>query len=231
MSIESYLEHNSSRWSESTLKSEASRLKKILPVYDRFPEDPYAFYVEFSRSYKPYTLQTIIVRLCNYLKFLNIENSPYFSFISDYANLFKNAYVTEELEISFEEAKARIKSIADANVRSHCLGLLYTGLRISESFEVRDNEVVGKGGKRRSVLGRVELLRPLEVTKAQVYKELRTVGLKPHSLRKLFATELAKKDLTEADLCKILGWSDYKTAKRYLQPMKNAEISQLIHNL
>jgi integrase len=77
--------------------------------------------------------------------------------------------------------------------------------------------VRGKGGKERILFGDGSAFRNINLNTLR--RELKKVGLKPHSLRKLFVTRLAKRgDLTDADLCEVMGWESYETARSYIQP-------------
>ena len=141
------------------------------------------------------------------------------------ANKFKYAYQKEDVGLTFEEARQRIMTLEDP-YRSMALGMLQTGVRISEAYNVRDGKVKGKGGKRRTVFGTIEKTAP----KATFWRHLRRIGLKPHSLRKLCATHLASKGATAADLCKVFGWTNIHTAYVYLQAKDDERLSSFIED-
>jgi integrase len=58
---------------------------------------------------------------------------------------------------------------------------------------------------------------------------LNKVGLKPHTLRKLCASKLARQDkIKEQDLLKVFGWASMETASIYLQAKNNEELAALM---
>lgn len=57
-------------------------------------------------------------------------------------------------------------------------------------------------------------------------RELKKVGLKPHDLRKLCATELKRQGMSDIDLMKAMGWESITTAKAYLIPLEEAAMEE-----
>jgi integrase len=217
--IEDYIASKQLAWSPSTLSSERSRLLKLAPHIELGPR---ALYDKLIEDSAPYTVKTSFIRISALMEWMNVENE-FKDFMQSHARLFKHSYKREVLKLDYEEAFKRINSIEEDVVRAHCLFLLKSGLRISESYKVDgDGYVEGKGGKRRKVLVRApEQLAPAYRVRAA----LREVGLKPHSLRKLLATKLFRAGFDGVDICKIFGWSNLQTAMNYLQADGDSELA------
>lgn len=213
--IESYLEDHEGAWALTTWRAERSRLKAVAGQIDKGPKVLYEYLVSLRQ--KPYTIKTTFIRV-GALETWAQREPVYKLWMKKHKNKFKHAYQKVDLEISYEEALAKIATMVDIPARNHALGLLQTGLRLSESYDVVDSKVIGKGGKPRKVYGKIELTIP----KSSLWRKLKDVGLTPHMLRKLCATRLAEKGATAADLMKVFGWSNIQTASIYLQG-KNEE--------
>lgn len=222
--IDAYLEDHESAWAASTWKSERSRLRVIAPHLDMTPKDLHKFLEKQGK--KPYTIKTIFIRLSDMEKWAKIE--PKFKdYLEKHQNKFKHVYQKEELDVTFEDALRKINEIADNDCRAHALSLLHTGSRLSESYRVCNGSVVGKGGKVRKIYGKIDTTVP----KSTLSRKLRAVSLKPHTLRKLCATRLAQMGATPADLCKVFGWSDIKTAYQYLQAREDSKLESLMETV
>lgn len=224
-----YIQYQSNRWSKATLKSETSRLKACLPLLGLSAGD---LYDTLAPHKKPYSIKTLFIRLGNFIDWCRKQGyhqgpNKYKEYLISHSLRFKHAYQTERLTVTFEQAEERIKTISNQKIQEHCLAMLYTGVRISESITAKDGFVTGKGNKPRKIFeGKYKLQAGL--TKWEIYSSLKTVGLKPHSLRKLFATKLADRTKKPADLCKVLGWESYKTAEKYIQPKQDSELADMI---
>ena len=109
------------------------------------------------------------------------------------------------------EARRLVNTIPEPS-RTKAMELLNTGLRLHEYEKVSDGEVVGKGGKRRAVFGRVS---KQSVREGRFRQDLARVGLTPHRLRKVFATHLGRQ-VDVFDLCAVMGWSSVETARSYV---------------
>lgn len=217
-----YLKAHESAWSPTTLKSERARLNGISGLYGLSPLDLYTTLQ--SKGMKPYSIKTLFIRLAAMEKWGKCE--PKFQeFLKTHANRFKHAYQKQEIAISYEEAQARIQTLAEP-YRTMATSLLASGLRISESYKVKEGKVAGKGGKVRKVFGilKLEGLPP----KSTFTRKLKAAGLRPHDLRRLSATRLAEKGASAADLCKVYGWSDIRTSYQYLQAKDDERIKQLM---
>jgi hypothetical protein len=219
--IQSYLEAHESAWSVTTWNSERSRLNAISEVIDKGPETLHK--VLTIQGKKPYTIKTTFIRVCA-LEIWIGKDRTYQDYMKKFANRFKHAYQKKELEITFDDAARKIESLGGATKRAAQV-LLRTGLRISETDHLIDDRVVGKGGKVRKVFGGAE---KFECSKAELRKALQSLGLRPHDLRKLLATKLGESGASAADLCKIFGWSDIKTAYVYLQSKDDDRMQQFI---
>jgi len=151
----------------------------------------------------------------------------------DNARLFKHQYKRQTPEISFEEARERLQNISDPDIRRKGLELLCSGVRWSESFtfDPSTKTVVGKGAKPRRVYMPENKGSDYKGTYSKFLRGLRTVGLKPHLLRKLAATEFYNRGLNEFDLLQVMGWNSIETAKSYIAPKKEDEIEQLLDKI
>lgn len=218
--VDSYIEDHETAWAPSTLKSECSRLRAVSEYLDGKPEDLYQYLVHMHQ--KPYTIKTTFIRVCAMEKWAK-NGTKFQDFMSKHSNRFKHAYTKEEIDVTYAEALDRIRSLPE-DVRSAAEGLLRTGLRTSEQSRVHDGIVTGKGGKTRRVYGKIGATVP----RSTLWKHLRSVGLKPHTLRKLCATRLAEMGATPADLCKIFGWSSIGTAYQYLQAKEDERLESLM---
>lgn len=232
--IEEYLRYKSVVWSASTLKSEKARLNKALTFLnatDGF-KNPDLLLAALEPEYKPYTLKIILTRLGDLEAWAIMEgrHSPP-ALLSELLRRcyrrFKGCYQKEKLGLSYDSAEALINSIGDREVRAHALAVLRSGLRFGESVSVNleSRTVVGKGGIMRPVfnLGEVPGVSS-ELNYQRLRRGLATVGLKPHTLRKLAATKFSK-ILEPVDLMRVMGWTNMQTAAIYIQESRDEEIS------
>jgi site-specific recombinase XerD len=223
--LDKYIASKVNSWSHSTIRSERYRLK---PLVGKNLDDPQGLYEELSKEYKPYSLQTLFIRINTLMNFLVrtsvvIEN-PYRVWIEENRNLFKNAYRNKEVSVTYNEAEELVKTLP-ARVRESAMSLLTGGLRAHELDNVKDGYIKGKGSKLRPLLTSV----PADPAPyMELYKALKKVGLVPHDLRKLFITRLIERGIQLHDLCKVAGWNSIETAIRYAQPKKNEELRAFV---
>jgi integrase len=223
--VEEYLLDHQSSWSETTLKSERSRLRSLEKYLHMDPAAIYKALVLAGR--KPYSIKTIFIRLCS-LEAWAVANkkqqeTPFKAFMDKHRNKFKYSYSKEEVGLTFQEALLKISSLEEP-YRTMALGMLQTGVRISEVYKIKNGKVRGKGGKPRPVYGKLESTAP----RSTFSRKLKAVGLKPHDLRKLCATRLAENGASPADLCKAFGWSSINTAYHYLQSKSDEQLEALM---
>lgn len=220
----------------ATQRSEASRLRTHVPKMDVGPK---TYFLQLRDSgIRPYTIKTIFTRLSDFRRWqidsgtIKTRQNDYREFIVQNANLFKNAYEKEQLTITYSEALKKVRAIKDEAVREKAMQLLATGMRWTESFTLDSRgTVLGKGNKRRKIFNA-----SMEINWKKSYTHFRETlkretGLKPHSLRKLFATRLAQEGLREADLMSVMGWSNIQTAASYLQPIREKELQETISQI
>lgn len=223
--IEQYLEYHKLAWSSTTLSSERYRLMKVARL--RLPDARSIYEALVSSGMKPYTVKTTIIRLVALEKWVKAQGLEwgydFQKFYSVHKNRFKHAYVKQDLNITFAEARKRVATL-ESPYREAALGLLETGLRISEMAKAKDGFVVGKGGKRRRIYGTIDS----KVSTQTLRLKLKAVGLKPHTLRKLCATRLAEHGATAADLCEVFGWTSIETSYRYLQHRGVDKLRELV---
>ncbi len=216
--VDQYLEAKSLSWSLSTQKSEAARLRK----HSQFLElGPQAHFLKFKGKLGAYTLKTLFIRLSDFNQWLVDQNlvkkNEYRAFMKSHERLFKHVYEKEKLSIDYHEAKKRIYAISDLRIREKAEQLLRSGARWSESKSLdSDGMVTGKGGKKRKLFN-VEPI-DFKLSYSTFIQRLKSeTGLKPHSLRKLLATELSNQGFSDADLMQVFGWSSMQTAASYTQ--------------
>jgi integrase len=212
--IDTYLNAMKGRWAPTTLRSETARLKNVGPYLDGRPETLWAGISTLS----PYARCTTWVRVVQYVDFLISENlihgkNNYKIWRMKNNHLFRHAYVRSTPTMSYTEAVSKVKLIGDTQLRAAALSLLSSGLRVGELAHVENGAVKGKGGKTRQVFN----AQRLDVPYHQLYLALKKVGLKPHDLRKLFASRLVEEGANEFELTAIMGWSSIVTAQSYVR--------------
>ncbi len=229
-SIDAYIADHELSWAPSTLKSERHRLYS---VGDLLTGDPLALWTSLQ-VLKPYSRVTTWTRVVSFWSWLYpTEGNPYEQFRKKNARLFKHTYQPKEVGVSFEDAKRLIDSIPNESDRAFALNILGSGERLSEARQSigaeKGGRVVGKGSKGRTVFRpeQSDFFRSM----SSFRRALALVGLRPHDLRKLCATRLVEMGMNEADLLRVMGWSNIATAKVYLQPKKDAEIKSIFNRL
>lgn len=223
--INKYIESKKLAWAPSTLRSEQARLHGAIDLINLGAE---ALYHEGSKRYSLYALKTLFIRASALATFCDAkEGNSFKNFLRDNARLFKNAYIKEEVNVTYEEACKLVEGMDDGAARMAAQLILQTGLRSNEALQYDGSGfVVGKGSKLRPVMSEQAIPEALrkELTYSKFYKALSKVGLKPHTLRKLVATKLVDAGIKEMDLLKIMGWSNIVTAASYLQGRTNKEL-------
>lgn len=231
--IEQYLAEKSLVWTESTLRTETSRLTRAQKddLLDATPLEALKKLREAGRG--QYTTKTLFVRIANYFDWLVEKgvaaDNPWAEFLKKNGQVFRHAYKKETVEETFEGAREKIESIGSKLIRDHALFLLHSGLRISESYNVKPGQkhIDGKGGRRRPLFAEP----PKETCKPHILRAaLSEHGLKPHTLRKLLATKLVNQDMRPQELCRVFGWSDINTAMSYLQPRSDEQLREAIQS-
>jgi len=239
--VTDYLEYKDKVWTRATLLSEQSRLKKYSYLLDSGMDAASIYKTLKGQGLGPYTLKTAFIRLGNFADWI-MENKPgvitkniFKEFTTTNKQIFRNSYKKETLATTYDEAIIKISSIENAVVKQHAFYLLQTGLRISESYNLEQREdgqiyVIGKGGKQRRIF--TENLPQSLASVTTLRRALKKVNLKPHTLRKLYATRLLTKGgISTHELCKIMGWSNIETAMSYLQSRKDEELQGRIQGV
>lgn len=226
--INKYIESKALAWSPSTMKSERARLGAVVEVLSKVGLDPAALYEELVKTHKPYTIKTLFTRLSN-LELEVFGTAKFKTFKSTHARLFRNAYKKERVQLTMSDAVARINQLKDPAIKAKAFELLYSGMRYTESTTLKDGTVVGKGGKVRTVFVPITN-HDMRYTGTYMafWRALKAVGLKPHTLRKLRATNLIEQGASLPDLMEIMGWSSVQTASIYLQPKRQEELKTLM---
>ena len=225
--IKSYIESKRLAWAPASLRSEASRLHARLADLNLGPQ---ALYEQTSTTLKPYAVKTLFVRAGELYAHAHPESvNPFKQFVKTNARLFKNAYTKERLNVSFEEAKARIERITDDGARTAARAMLQSGLRAHELLKYDGSgSIIGKGDKLRTVYLQSFSGLPEGLTYSAVHSALKAVGLKPHTLRKLAATQLVRAGFQAQDLMAVMGWSSMQTATSYIQPESDEQLKRRV---
>lgn len=228
--ISAYLADHKDTWAESTIRSKQSLLKKMKKSVGNCSQQKAIDYIE--ANYKPYSQKTNLIHLSAFTDWLIREGkikgaeNGFAGRIRKASFKFKSAYEKRLPEITFKEAQEKINSITDSEVRRVANILLHTGLRISELWKVDHEQgtVMGKGSKRRSYIG--DTFDAPKVSVTWIRLKLAEVGLKPHDLRKVFATFLVENNYQIQEICSIMGWSSFDTAQFYLIVRAKDELKQ-----
>ncbi len=198
--------------------------------------NPKEVYEILSKFMKPYSIKTTFVRLGQFLqwqidvdKIAPIKNH-WKVFLKTHALLFKHAYQSERLTVTYDEAKKLVESITEDQYRQAAQQLLEGGLRYCELRTFDGEAVVGKGSKPRSVFLRPDLsMFRYRGSYTPLYRRLKSLGLKPHTLRKLCATRFSTKvGVSDVDVCEVFGWESIETSKKYRQPQRRERLSELL---
>jgi site-specific recombinase XerD len=224
-----YIKEMSSTWSDSSTRSESTRLNKVLEYIDLTqPEDikkdkRAAVLWDALAEYNANARSTYWTRVVAFYDWC-IENekakapNPYRLFRKKNRRCFTNVYERKPCEKTFNEAYQAINKIEKVELRNRALLLLEGGLRHTESHTLKDSYVIGKGGKQRRVYCR-PITGPCS-TPSQYSSLLRAVkevlGVGPHKLRSIFANELVRKGANAFELKKAMGWSNLATAESYI---------------
>lgn len=223
----SYIESKSMKWAKTTIEKEASRLRAHGALIDLGPKRAYE---ELKRQgLKPYTIKTTMISLGEFELYV-YKTITFKEFMASHANLFKYVYQSKRIEMSFLEAQERIEKIKNDQVRMAARQLLEAGLRSCELFTLTNERVIGKGGRPREVHLPADLKTFRYKGKYfKLFYELKKVGLTPHLLRAICATAFGRQPgVMEVDMREEFGWSDYKTATRYMQPMTSERRGELM---
>lgn len=226
--IRSYVDSKRGAWAATTLRSESSRLSALLEELNMEPRMAYTKLA--AKGLKPYSIKTAFVRMSSFYAWMQEEQgfqgkNLFAKFLREQAQLFKHVYKKERLQSDFLDAKNRISKIGSASVRQLAEEMLSSGVRVSECLnrEVQSDCVVGKRGSSRRVNINPSNNKAM-ATYSEVHRGLREVGLKPHTLRKLFATRLVERGFKLPELMEVMGWRSVQTAASYLQPISEREL-------
>lgn len=205
--IEEYIESHAKVWASSTLRSERHRLNAMAKGLDS-PESLWGL----LQDYAPYSRRTYFTRASKFMEWCG--NNSFTVWAGKHPHLFRNAYTRRQPIVSYESAKQAIAKIKHDASRLAAQLMLSTGMRYCELETFDGVRVIGKGGKERRIFTECK---PVVVDYQVLYRTLKTVGLKPHDLRKLFASELVRRGANEFELTRIMGWSNMQTALSYVR--------------
>jgi integrase len=234
--VDQYIKSKKLAWARTSQKNERARLNKH---GSHVLDNPFEYYEVLKKRMKAYSIKSTFVRLGKFYEFLmDIEaipmaKNPWKAFLTDNAMTFKYSYQPERLKVKFKEAQAKINSMPEYQYRMASRQMLEAGLRYCELRTFDGVKVIGKGSKPRTVFMSHEL-KSFRYTGSYtpLYKSLVAVGLKPHSLRKLCATEFSRNpNVKDQDTCKFFGWSSIETSIKYRQPHDDSRMDDLIQSV
>jgi integrase len=214
-----YLAAHAKRWSHTTLRSETYRLRTLTKILHNqsAPVSGQRVYEGFVQAgLSPYSMQTAYLRAMGFLDWAKIENDLR-AWAKENAP-FKNTYRRTTPSITYQEALLLVESLAEP-IRTAAKLLLTAGLRSGEVNTFDGKTVTGKGQKQRDVYTE---LPPVTVQYQDLYLALKKLGLKPHDLRKLFASEMVRRGANEFQLTTLMGWSNINTALSYVRTDVNS---------
>lgn len=228
--VDEYLSEREFAWAKTTKRNLECQLRKRSGEIEQGPEVLWKSLQDLA-PYSRVTVWTWTTKFYDWcLERGDREGvNPFAKFREENRQLFRNAYRRQQPDLSYRQARALVRQIPDKEVRQAALTLLTNGLRISEYGAVKDGKVVGKGGKERKLYGAQS--GRSEVPEYRIRKALKEVGLKPHDLRKIFATELVRQGIDTFDLCRVMGWSDVTTALSYVSTRKDDELKKFVNKV
>lgn len=213
-----YIKDKTPVWTEASVRSESVRLNRVMTCIDGDATRLWAALEDYG-AYSRVTLFNRVVAFYDW----GVEEralpapNPYAIFRKKNKRRFTNQYDRRPPEMTFEEARARVLTIKDTEIRNKCLQLLSGGLRWTESYTLKDGYVLGKGNKMRRVYA-VTPEGPIAGAHRYraVLRELKKHGLKPHKLRGIFLSTLVRRGINPFELKKVAGWSSLQTAESYI---------------
>ncbi len=233
--VDEYIASKKNAWARTSQKNERLRLRKHAHAV---MESPDVVYERLKLTMKAHSIKTTFVRLGQFFDWL-IEadkmppaKNPWKAFLKTNAMIFKHCYQIERVKVTFDEANVLIQSV-EMPYRLAALQLLEGGLRYCELRTFDGDKVIGKGSKPRKVFLRDEL-KAFRYTGSYsaLFVRLRAVGLKPHTLRKLCATEISRDPRAkDQDICKLFGWSSIETSIKYRQPLNDERLGEMIQSV
>lgn len=233
--VDEYIKSKRLAWARSSQRNERSRLNKHAASVLHEPKMVYEKLKQGGMC--DHSIKTTFVRLGQFFQWM-VDNdkiqpakNPWKLFMKSHALIFKHAYQLERLNVTFEEAKGRIENeMVDPYYQQAARQLLEGGLRYCELRTFDGQAVIGKGSKPRAVFLR-EGLRDFRYrgSYSALYTRLKAVGLKPHTLRKLCATQFSNQPgVTDIDTCEVFGWESIETSKKYRQPKRREHLAGLL---
>lgn len=234
--VEQYLAKKQLRWSESTMRTETSRLRILVSKFGAFVQNGEQLLTALTTAkQKPYTIKMAFARLSDVERELGLKRQEYTEFMRHNPRLFARAYQPEDLRhLTYAEIKSRIAEIKDTPARALAEEILYSGMRSKEALTraAGSDTVIGKGGIHRRVFlsdaADATTIKTERCSYMRLYRALKGVGLKPHTLRKFAATEFVRMGFAPQELLRIMGWTSMQTATVYLQSKRDDEIANKI---
>lgn len=227
--IEAYIKDHENVWSNTTIRSERARLRSMESLINMSNPTTHQLW-NALQDRGSYTRLTSWVRLIYYFSW--VGKTALAQEMSEFKRrnkqLFRNVYERKTPKISFASAVQLIDKIEDCKVRASAHNLLYAGLRAGELSSTDSlGRVVGKGGKVREVeLHPDYILSP--VAYKRLYTALKGVGLKPHDLRKIRATDLVRKNVDLQTVCQYMGWSNVNVMQSYVAALSKEELKKFL---
>lgn len=226
--LEAFMLSKKHAWKPSTVKTQRAKLNAVKHLIG---EDPSLLWDKLCLTLSPYSRTKTFGVVSDFYDWLietGVVSVPniYKKWRDDNKLQFKNVYERKHPNMTMEEATKLIMQIEDESTRKKALELIGSGMRYTESFTYKDGKVTGKGSKVRAVFK--PELKGEEFTKSYstFWRHLSFVGLKPHDLRKLAASQLHKSGFDIISLCHLMGWSDPSTAMSYIKPDSDKELTE-----
>ena len=219
-------------WAPTTARSATHRLNGVANLLNGEPETLW----KGVQDQRPYSRVTTFANVIVFWDWLIRQGhqegvNPYRVWRDENPRHFKNKYQSKHPAIGYVAAERLILKIKCTETKERALQLLYSGMRVSEPETLDENGmVVGKGNKPRKVhVGPYDRSQHKEHYRTFLRKLKDATNLTPHDLRKIMATNLAEQGANPFQMCQIFGWSDPKTAMRYINSSDNS-ISNLMEN-
>jgi|ERR1019366_4094796 integrase len=212
--VERYLEDMKNAWAPKTLHNTKLTLGRLLPV---LTGDPQKLWDELCKTQSDYTRVMTWGKVCGFWDYAEPDSrNPYRDYRKKNARLFRDKYLEKTTSETAKSAREKIASITNPSIKRKAMELLLTGMRYTESLTLKDGVILGKGDRKRKI--NVPEVEGPEMTchYKTFYNALRDVGLKPHTLRKIYLTECVRKGANVFQLKKLAGWKSLQSAVSYI---------------
>lgn len=206
------LERKARAWAPTTLRSETARLRTLVRLLET-ESRPASVVAGLARAYGSYAAATAWVRVRQLAEEAGEDVRAWDRAWRDRPREMRQAYRRRLVDLTPAQVLGKLAHVEDVDVRAAAAHMLRNGLRACEAGQA-GGSVVGKGAKEREVL----FPGGVAVSYGRLHRALRKVGLRPHDLRKVFATDLWRRHPDVVDVAKVMGWQSFETARSYVAP-------------